>query len=70
MRRVEDNRLIRPGVAAKRLGVTTETIRRWMRSGALPYTEVGPYRRKRLREADVEEQVNAEQQQRSTRHDI
>jgi excisionase family DNA binding protein len=46
--------LMRPGQAASRLGVTTETLRRWMAKGALEYVEVGPFRRKRIRLSEVE----------------
>jgi excisionase family DNA binding protein len=52
-RRPDD--LIRPGIAARRLGVTRETIRRWMAKGAIAYVEVGPFKRKRLRVSDVEQ---------------
>jgi excisionase family DNA binding protein len=45
---------MRPGQAASRLGVTTETLRRWMAKGALEYVEVGPFRRKRIRLSEVE----------------
>jgi predicted site-specific integrase-resolvase len=40
--------LLRPRDAAKRLGVCTETIWRWMRKGALAYVEVGPHHKKRI----------------------
>lgn len=42
--------------AARRLGVTPETIRRWIRKGIMSYVEVGPYAAKRLRAADVDKQ--------------
>lgn len=45
--------LLRPSVVAKRLGVCTETVWRWMRKGAMPFEEVGPYRKKRIRESTV-----------------
>lgn len=48
--------LLTPSKAAKRLGVTSETIRRWMKKGALPYVEVGPNHRKRVYLSDVERQ--------------
>jgi excisionase family DNA binding protein len=44
-----DDPLITPEQAAKRLGVSAETIRRWMRKGVIRYVEIGPYRRKRIR---------------------
>lgn len=46
--------LLRPGAAAKLLGVTTETLRRWMKSGKLAFVEVGPFKSKRARLSDVE----------------
>ncbi len=45
--------LLPPRIAAKRLGVCTETIWRWMRKGSIDYVEVGPHRRKRIRESVV-----------------
>jgi excisionase family DNA binding protein len=50
----EDDPLIRPSVAARRLGVCTETLRRWIRKGALPVERVGPGRVQRVRESEVE----------------
>ena len=45
--------LLRPSVVARRLGVCTETVWRWMRKGAMPFEEVGPYHKKRIRESTV-----------------
>ncbi len=42
--------------AARRLGVNRETIRRWVRKGALTYVELGPFKRKKLRQSDVDKQ--------------
>ena len=53
-----DDHLLRPSVAAKRLGVCTETIWRWMRKGVLDYEEIGPYRKKRIRESAIESMRN------------
>lgn len=50
----EEDRLIRPSEAARRLGVCTETIRRWMRKGALPFERVGPNKLQRLRLSHVD----------------
>lgn len=50
--------LLRPSVVAKRLGVCSETIWRWMRKGAIAYEEVGPYRKKRIRESVMLSMVN------------
>lgn len=44
--------------AARRLGVNRETIRRWVRKGALSYVELGPFKRKKLRQSDVDKQRN------------
>jgi excisionase family DNA binding protein len=46
--------LMRPGQAASRLGVTTQTLRRWIKNGALEYVEVGPFKRKLVRLSEVE----------------
>jgi excisionase family DNA binding protein len=37
----EVQRAIRPGEAARRLGVSTRTVQRWLRAGKLPAVEVG-----------------------------
>lgn len=42
--------------AARRLDLNVETIRRWVRKGAVPYVEKGPYKRRWLRQCDVEAQ--------------
>lgn len=42
--------------AARRLGVSVDTVRRWVRKGSVTYVEIGPYRRKRLRQCDVDQQ--------------
>lgn len=46
--------LLTPRAAAKRLGVTTETLRRWIRNGVLVYAEVGPKRSKRFRQSQID----------------
>jgi excisionase family DNA binding protein len=51
---IEADPLLRPGTVAKRLGVTTETLRRWMAKGALEFVEVGPFKRKRIRQSEIE----------------
>lgn len=51
-----DDPLLRPTEAAKRLDVSTETVWRWMRKGAIAYEEIGPYRKKRIRLSVVEQQ--------------
>jgi len=48
--------LLRPTVAAKRLGVSIETLRRWMAKGHIVYEEIGPYRRKRIRQSQIDSQ--------------
>lgn len=42
--------------AAERLGVNVETIRRWSRKGSIRYVEVGPYKRKKFRQCEVDAQ--------------
>lgn len=49
-----DDPLLKPSAAAKRLGVNPETIRRWMRKGVIDFIEVGPFKRKRLRQSTVD----------------
>lgn len=46
-----DDPLLTPAEAAAALGnaVSAETIRRWMRKGAIPVVRVGPYRRAMIR---------------------
>jgi excisionase family DNA binding protein len=44
--------LLKPNIVARRLGVHTETIYRWMRRGFLPFVALGP-RRKFVRESEV-----------------
>jgi excisionase family DNA binding protein len=51
-----DDPLLKPKDAAARLGVTAETIRRWIRKKAIPYVELGPNRRKRIRQSVVDAQ--------------
>lgn len=51
--------LIRPGAAAKLLGVHLATLYRWMEEGALPFYLVGPAQR-RLSRRDVEAMVRPE----------
>lgn len=48
--------LLTAEAAAKRLGVNVITIRRWVRKGSMKYVEIGPYKRKKLRQCDVDEQ--------------
>lgn len=48
--------LLSVSAAARRLGVNRETIRRWVRKGAMTYVELGPHKRKKLRQSDVDRQ--------------
>ena len=41
-------------------GVSEETIRRWIRAGQIPYTQVGPLRLKRLRPSEIAKEVKNE----------
>ena len=52
----ENDRLLSVSAAARRLGVNRETIRRWVRKGAISYVELGPHKRKKLRQFDVDQQ--------------
>ena len=42
-----------PGEAAKLLGVTVETIRRWADAKLIPYRQITPGRHRRFRRADL-----------------
>jgi len=50
---IDADPLLTPGVAAKRLGVATETLRRWIVKGEVEVVEVGPFRRRRIRQSEV-----------------
>lgn len=54
-----DDPLLKPKEAATILGVSVETIRRWIRKGAIPYVRVGisPWTRVRVRRSVVEAQL-------------
>lgn len=52
----DEGKLLTPRVAAFRLGVDEETLRRWIRKGAIQVVKVGPHRRQRITEAEVERQ--------------
>jgi excisionase family DNA binding protein len=52
-------RLLTVRQAAQRLGVNQSTVRRWIHKRAIPYVEVGPYRRKKIKQSDVEHQVRS-----------
>jgi excisionase family DNA binding protein len=54
-----DDPLIRPSEAARRIGVSSETVWRWLRKGAIAYEQVGPFRRKMIRRSVVEAQRTA-----------
>lgn len=51
--------LLTAEAAARRLGMNVETVRRWIRKGVIAYIEVGPYRRRRLRQCEVDRQRRA-----------
>jgi excisionase family DNA binding protein len=42
-----------PTFVARALGVTPQTVHRWMRKGVIQFIEVGPYRRKRIYESEI-----------------
>ena len=48
--------------AAARYKVTADTIRAWVRKGAIPHSRIGPTRLIRLRTSDLEEAVTPEDQ--------
>lgn len=45
---------LRPSVAARRLGITMQTLRRWMSKGVIAYSLVGPNRYTRFRQSEVD----------------
>lgn len=45
-----------PTFVARALGVTPQTVHRWMRKGVIHFIEVGPYRRKRIYDSEIERQ--------------
>jgi excisionase family DNA binding protein len=51
-----DDPLIRPSEAARRIGVSAETVWRWLRKGAITYEQIGPFRRKMIRRSVVDAQ--------------
>jgi len=50
------DRLRTPTFAARRLGVTPQTIYRWMRKGIIDYVEVGPFHKKRITDSEIARQ--------------
>jgi excisionase family DNA binding protein len=48
---------LRPSVAARRLGITMQTLRRWMSKGVIAYSLVGPNRFTRFRQSEVDQHV-------------
>lgn len=44
-------KLLTPSAVARRLQVRPETVWRWIKKGVLPFEEVGPYKKKRVRES-------------------
>jgi excisionase family DNA binding protein len=50
-------KLITVAEAAKHCAVDYDTMLRWIRSGALPFVEVGPQKALRVRELDVEDLI-------------
>lgn len=52
-----DDTLLRPSEAAHHLGVSVETIRRWIRSGRLKAFYRGPGKRQHVRQADLDQRV-------------
>ena len=49
-----DDPWLRPSVAARRLGITMQTLRRWMSKGVIAYSLVGPNQNKRLKQSEVD----------------
>jgi excisionase family DNA binding protein len=49
-----DDPLLRPSQAAKALGVTRETVWRWIKKGIVRVERVGPFQKVRIRSSVVE----------------
>lgn len=48
-----DDPLLTPEIAARRIGVSPETVRRWIRNDEISYENIGPHR-KRIRASVVD----------------
>lgn len=64
-----DDPLLTPSQAAKRLGVCTETIKRWMQKGVLVYERYRGNRYRRVRQSVVDAQLSREHVARETTTD-
>jgi hypothetical protein len=53
----EEDPLLTPSAVAKRIGVREETVWRWIKKLAIPFEEVGPFRKKRIRQSVADAQV-------------
>jgi excisionase family DNA binding protein len=51
----DHDRLLTTSDVARLYGVSDETVRRWIRKGVIPFTQVGPYRSKRIRLSDAKQ---------------
>lgn len=51
-----DDPLHTPAFAARALGVTRQTIHRWMRKGVIRYIEIGPRKMKRIYASEITRQ--------------
>lgn len=56
---MNDDPLLTPKEAAKRIGVCTETVKRWMRNGAIPYEVFRRSRYRRVRQSVIDAQLEA-----------
>lgn len=51
-----DDPLRTPTFVARALGVTPQTVHRWIRKGIIDFIEVGPYKKKRVYDSEIERQ--------------
>lgn len=52
-----DDPLLTPSAVARQIGVREETVWSWIKKRAIPFEEVGPFRKKRIRQSVADAQV-------------
>lgn len=54
---MDDDPLLTPAAAARRIGVRPETVWRWIKKNVIPFEYVGPFHKKRIRQSVADAQV-------------